>query len=143
MLGIIETIGLIIVKKTVVMMLLIWLKRIGVDVVHLILKPPMAFILILLILSLISLAVSGWAFRRGSKKERKSEAYSCGENFNEHLIQPDYSQFFPFAFFFTILHVVALVVATVPTGNLKVFTIAFIYLAVAVLGMSALLRRDV
>ena len=32
-------------------------------------------------------------------------------------VQPDYGQFFPFAFFFTILHVVALMVATVPAGT--------------------------
>ncbi len=33
-------------------------------------------------------------------------------------IPPEYRQFFPFAFFFTIMHVVALVVTTVPAGHL-------------------------
>jgi len=121
----------------------VWLKRIGIDVENFIFTPPLAFMLVLLVLLLFSITITSWASRRGKKeKERVSEAYSCGEKFDEHLIQPDYSQFFPFAFFFTILHVVALAVATVPTENIKVFTIAFIYIAVAILGMSTLLRQE-
>lgn len=142
MLGALEVIGLLIVKKTMVIVLILWLKKIGIDIVLLSLTPPVAFLLILLFLFILSIAFSRWAFRSGNQKERVSEAYSCGEDFEEHLIQPDYSQFFPYAFFFTILHVVALVVATAPIENVKVFVIAIIYILVAVMGLTTLLRRE-
>ncbi len=142
MLGALEVIGLLIVKKTMIIVLVLWLKKIGIDIVLLSLTPPVAFLLVLLFLFIFSIAFSRWAFRSGNQKERASKAYSCGENFEEHLIQPDYSQFFPYAFFFTILHVVAMVVATVPMENVKVFVIAIIYISVAVLGLTNLLRRE-
>lgn len=109
---------------------------------NLIFTPPVAFLFILLFLFILSMLFSRWAFRTGKQKERISEAYSCGENFEEHLIQPDYSQFFPYAFFFTILHVVAMVVATAPIENVNVFVIAIIYILVAAMGLTTLLRRD-
>ncbi len=33
----------------------------------------------------------------------KLAPYACGEDMPSHLMQPDYSQFFPFAFFFTVI----------------------------------------
>jgi NADH-quinone oxidoreductase subunit A len=56
------------------------------------------------------------------------------------MIQPDYSQFFPFAFFFTVLHVVALVIATIPVAP-DTITIALVYILVASVGLLTLLRR--
>jgi uncharacterized ion transporter superfamily protein YfcC len=56
----------------------------------------------------------------------------------ENRGQPDYSQFFKFAFFFTIMHVVALVVATDPAG---LTVTSGVYLGVTVLSLFMLLRR--
>ena len=53
----------------------------------------------------------------------------------------DYGQFFPFAFFFTILHVVTLVVATSPARTLQGLAIAIIYVLGAILGLFILFRR--
>ncbi len=79
-----------------------------------------------------------------AKQSRDAKkAYACGEEFDGHMIQPDYSQFFPFAFYFTILHVVALVIATVPIESIEVFTIAVIYVISALIGLFILLRRHV
>jgi NADH-quinone oxidoreductase subunit A len=104
-------------------------------------SPPVTFLILLVFIWLMALWCSKLAIKHGTVKERVSEAYSCGEQFSEHLIQPDYSQFFPFAFFFTILHVVALVIATVPTETLETFWMAITYLAVALIGMVTLLRK--
>ena len=69
------------------------------------------------------------------------KSYACGEDVPTHLIQPDYTQFFPFAFFFTILHVIALIAATVPFETFETFTIAVIYILGAIVGLSILFRR--
>ena len=57
------------------------------------------------------------------------------------MIQPDYSVFFPFAFLFTVLHVVALIVATVPVHTAGSLVMAFIYVAGAVTSLFILFRR--
>ncbi|MDD5496565.1 MAG: hypothetical protein PHP46_05645, partial [Candidatus Omnitrophica bacterium] len=80
----------------------------------LILTPPVAFIVILVTTILVSDLLSRLSFKRKEQPEGMGKSYACGEDTLHHLVQPDYSQFFPFAFFFTILHVVALMVTTVP-----------------------------
>ena len=68
--------------------------------------------------------------------------YACGEDMPEHAcIQPDYGQFFPFAFFFTILHVVALMATTVPVETASTFVLALVYIAGAVVGLTVLYRK--
>lgn len=109
---------------------------------NLLFSPPIVFVLILSLSWLFSFLFSRWAFINKNKKSAGAEkAYACGEEFTEHLIQPDYSQFFPFAFFFTILHVVALMVATVPVEVSGILAMALIYVAGAVTGLVILLRR--
>lgn len=75
----------------------------------------------------------------GEPSERKP--YACGEPFEGHLIQPDYSQFFSFALFFTILHVVALVIVTVPMETSGILALAVSYILGASVGLWILLRR--
>ena len=102
--------------------------------------PPVAFIIVLLAVILLSRIFSILSFKNKQSEESK-ESYACGEDFQEHMIQPDYGQFFPFAFFFTILHVIVLVVATIPIENMQTFAMALIYIIGAVLGLVTLLRR--
>lgn len=42
----------------------------------------------------------------------KYKPYGCGEDVSEEKIEPDYYGFFPFAIFFTLLHVSGLMIAT-------------------------------
>ena len=104
-------------------------------------SPPAAFIIMLIAAMILSRFFSGWAVVNRKNPPGAKKAYACGEDFHGHLIQPDYSQFFPFAFFFTILHVVALVIATVPPGNMGVFVMAGLYVVAAVTGLIILLRK--
>jgi hypothetical protein len=76
-----------------------------------------------------------------TKGAGQGKAYACGEDLPSHRMQPDYAQFFPFAFFFTIMHVVALIVGTVPSGDVKSFGIAIVYLLAAFCGLFILFRR--
>ena len=68
----------------------------------------------------------------------KLKAYACGEDIPGKFIQPTY-QLFYVAFFFTILHVSALVVATVPNSNLAI--IGVVYLLMLLLSIYVLMRR--
>jgi hypothetical protein len=71
----------------------------------------------------------------------KGKAYACGEDVKDHRIEVDYRQFFPFAFFFTLMHVLALVVATVPAGSLSAAAVAGMYSVSLIVGLWVLFRR--
>lgn len=105
------------------------------------LTPPFALILLTSSVGLLLYLFGRLSLRNGPPTGESNKAYSCGEQFSGHMIQPDYSQFFPFAFFFTMLHVVALVVATVPVETIESFAIAVAYIIGAAVGLSILLRK--
>ena len=105
------------------------------------LSPPLAFVIILLVSLLLSEITARLAYKRSIIGKALEESYTGGEQVPTHRVQPDYGQFFPFAFFFTMLHVVTLIVATVPTETVGSFTIAVIFLLGAMLGLLVLFRR--
>ena len=105
------------------------------------LTPPVVFIILLLSSIIFGWLLKSVSFKRKDAKGDSGTSYACGENSPTNLMQPDYSQFFPFAFFFTILHVVALMITTVPIETMETFTIAFIYLLGAAAGLRILFRR--
>lgn len=107
----------------------------------LLLAPPIVFVLLLVGSILASALLKKLAFRRRGPAGDIGKAYSCGEDVPTHLIQPDYAQFFPFAFFFTILHVVALIITMVPIETLDSFRLAVIYILGAAAGLIILFRR--
>ena len=108
---------------------------------ELVISPPVAFLIVLLAVLSLSMATSRLAFRPKQIPKGLTEPYACGEDLANHMIQPDYSQFFPFAFYFTILHVVALMAATVPVETLGTFLIAVVYVAGGIVGLFVLYRR--
>ncbi|MFA6609559.1 MAG: hypothetical protein WCT15_01775, partial [Candidatus Omnitrophota bacterium] len=88
----------------------------------------------------ISAFLSKIAFKPKEDPADIGKSYGCGEDIPDARIQPDYTQFFPFAFFFTILHVVALIVTTVPAETTSIFSIAVIYIIGACTGLYILFR---
>lgn len=107
----------------------------------LLLSPPVAFLVVLCVMLIFAAALSRLSLKSGKRAEDQTKSYACGEDVPTHLMQPDYSQFFPFAFFFTVLHVVALMITTVPVETMESFSIAIIYIAGAMVGMAILFRR--
>ena len=105
------------------------------------LSPPVAFIIVLASVLLFSKLLSKLSYKHKGPVGDMEKSYACGEDVPTNLIQPDYSQFFPFAFFFTILHVVTLIIATVPKPNTEILSIGILYIAGAVVGLSILFRR--
>jgi NADH-quinone oxidoreductase subunit A len=104
------------------------------------LAPPIAFVIVLVAALLLSFGMSRLSFRLKGRQKGLGP-YACGEDIPTHLIQPDYGQFFPFAFFFTILHVVAMMVATVPVETATSLLIAMVYILGAAVGLSVLYRK--
>jgi NADH:ubiquinone oxidoreductase subunit 3 (subunit A) len=75
------------------------------------LTPPLVFLISLLAIWVFSkLASSVEHVRR--EAEGKTEPYACGEEYPAEKATPEYGQFFPFAIFFTVLHVAGLMLAT-------------------------------
>ena len=89
----------------------------------------------------LSFALSRLAFIKKNPPAGLTKPYACGEEIPTHMIQPDYGQFIPFAFFFTILHVVALMVTTVPVETGSSLVIALVYLLGAGVALSVLYGR--
>lgn len=98
------------------------------------LYPPITFI----ILSIVGYLVYRLGRASGPKaslEERKISTYACGEDIPGKKVQYSY-HLFHFAFFFTVLHVAALVIATVPSGGialLGVFYLVIVLIAITIL----------
>jgi NADH:ubiquinone oxidoreductase subunit 3 (subunit A) len=105
------------------------------------LSPPAAFIIFFVFLMVLSRLASKIAFINQKKVDGTGESYACGEDIKDHLAQPDYSQFFPYAFFFTLAHVAAMVITTVPVENAHTLILALSYICVIVVGLYILLRK--
>jgi NADH:ubiquinone oxidoreductase subunit 3 (subunit A) len=99
-----------------------------------ILLPPIAFIIFLLVAYL--LYRGGSALGPRTKVEGKKLAtYFCGEDVPGRKVQPAY-HFFRFAFFFLVLHIAGLVIATVPSGMgafLGILYLVIVLIAVVIL----------
>ena len=114
---------------------------------HWLFMPPVLFIVVFLAIWAMAKLLSGLAFHGAKRTHGGGEAYACGEQNYNHLAQPDYSKFFPFAFFFTLAHVATLIVMTVPgisfgtAENFGPFVLAVVYVVSVAIGLYVLFRR--
>ncbi len=103
------------------------------------LSPPVAFFLFLGVAFLIY----GLGKKMGPKLTKaggKLTTYACGEDIPGMKVQFGYRLFFFVALFFTMMHVAALVIATVPSG--KIIFFAIFYLLMIFLSIMALITRS-
>jgi NADH:ubiquinone oxidoreductase subunit 3 (subunit A) len=105
------------------------------------LYPPVAFIIILLLGILLSAVTKILALKGAGHPDGKLKCYACGEEASATTSRPNYGQFFPFAFFFTIMHVVVLVMATIPDVILQISGVAVLFAVMALAALFILLRR--
>ena len=97
------------------------------------LSPPLVFLISLALMWLFSCAAS---LLEHPQKEAagKTEPYACGENVSSERVEPDYGGFFPFAIFFTLIHVGGLMLATWGlTGGMNVWPAALYAAGIAVI----------
>lgn len=107
----------------------------------LLLSPPVAFVIILLTVMILMYLSSKLSYHSNKQAAGSRKPYACGEDNYDAMAQPDYSNFFPFAFFFTLAHVATLIITTVPVETIKTFEIAGIYILGTMVGLSILLRK--
>jgi hypothetical protein len=105
--------------------------------------PPVAFVVVLASVWVQSRAMGWFSLtpEGGAEAPGKRQPFASGQKVEDHRTQPDYSQFFHFAFFFTIMHVVALVVATVPRGSAGAAVLATAIILSAAISVAVLFRR--
>jgi NADH-quinone oxidoreductase subunit A len=103
----------------------------------LIYAPPITFLIFIVLFFAGSKGVDKLS-HRGVKAEQDTGSYACGQRDIENYVNPDYSQFFRYAFFFTIMHVLVLVIATAPYDAML---LPIIFIACGVLSMAILFKR--
>lgn len=107
----------------------------------LIVLPPVAFIVVLVATLVLSRLLSRLSYKLGKRTTGEGKAYACGEKDYDHMAQPDYSNFFPFAFFFTLAHVATLIMTTVPVESRGTLIMAAIYIVGSVISLYILFRK--
>ena len=106
----------------------------------LLMTPPVSFIVILVVSWALSYLSSFLSFKKGKVTEGGKRSYACGEDIYDNMARPDYSQFFIFAFFFTLAHVATLMITTMPKAGLDSFFIAIMYIIVGLVSILILFR---
>jgi len=104
------------------------------------LMPPVSFLIILIVSWLLSYISSFISLKNKHKTEGTGKAYACGEDIYDNMARPDYSQFFIFAFFFTLAHVATLIITTMPRGMMDAFFIAMMFVMAWLVSLLILFR---
>jgi NADH:ubiquinone oxidoreductase subunit 3 (subunit A) len=87
-------------------------------------SPPVIFILFFFIIAMSSRWLSKFS-KKGKSGDHALDSYACGQRDVQNYVNPDYGQFYLYAFVFTVVHVLILVVATVP-ANVQFLPVAYI-----------------
>src|SRR3989339_1886527 len=106
---------------------------------HWLLLPPLTFLVMLAFILALNYVLSLFALKVGPRTAESGTPYACGETAFDPMAQPDYSQFFPFAFFFTIAHVATMMLITVPMETFNILILALLYLFAVIVGLFTLL----
>ena len=88
------------------------------------LYPPIAF-LVLLVVGYLIYRLSKALGPKPSPGKEKLSPYACGEDIPAKKVEYNY-KLFRFAFFFTILHVAALVITTMPSGSIALIGVMYL-----------------
>lgn len=104
-------------------------------------NPAVVFIIILALIFILNRLFLGLAYRSDKNKPGCTKSYACGEDSFDNSAQPDYSIFFPVAFFFTLAHVTTLMITTIPLANAGSLVMAGLYIIGGIIGLYILLRR--
>jgi len=106
---------------------------------EMLLSPPLAFLFFLAVFYLIYF-LAGKMAPKANAVGGKLKSYHCGEDIPGAKPQFGYKLFFFIALFFTMMHVAALVVATLPSGPTAF--LGLLYLGMIFLAVLALITRN-
>jgi len=108
--------------------------------VNVVMTPPVTF-LIMLVLGIAFFMLAKKIAARGKDHPSKRQPYACGEEFETEKLQLKYHTFFRLALVFGILHIISLVITTMPK-DISSRMIALLYLIAAALTMLILFEND-
>jgi len=108
------------------------------NLMEILLAPPLAFLVFLAIFYIIYF-LAGRLAPKLNPVGGKLKSYACGEDIPGSKLQFGYRLFFFIALFFTMMHVAALVVATLPSGPIAYF--GLFYLGMIFISVAALVTR--
>ena len=106
--------------------------------IRILLSPPIAFIVFFGVGLLFYVLGRAMAPKTNMTQE-KGTPYACGEDAQMPKAQMGYGLFFSLAIFFTVMHVAALVVTTLPSGPIAILGI--VYLVIIMLSVFALVTK--
>jgi len=110
--------------------------------VFFIILPPIAFLIILAALITLSYFTGKMSYKNPDNPEGKTKAYACGEDVKDHRIKLNYGEFFPVAFFFTIMHVITLMIATSQADVKRSIAVAVLFVITAFISILVIFRRE-
>ena len=108
---------------------------------NILLTPPVVFAVMFIFSIVLYFLFSALSYKKKEKIEGTGRSYACGEDVRDHMAQPDYSQFFPFAFFFTLAHVATMMVTAIPLESANTLIMAELYIVSVFEGLFILLKR--
>ncbi len=101
---------------------------------QIILTPPIAFLVYLVLVGLLSLFARRLAARSGEVSAIKSSTYSSGEAPPTRLAAPGYRPFFVVALFFAVLHLGVLVMSSgTPSPVMIIYLVGLLVALVALI----------
>ena len=104
---------------------------------NMLLSPPFGFII-----ALISIIIFGALIKNFETKVKRdddaSKTYACGEDFPSQKLNPSYEEFFPWAIFFTVLHIAALILMTLAVTSHIPFMVPLVYTVVVLIILTIL-----
>ena len=89
-----------------------------------ILYPPIAFT-VMILLAWCIMGLGARIAAQGRPGQGKTRHYACGEDIEMQPIQPNYSSFFSIAFAYSVIHVAALTIITIPSGKQALVGLAY------------------
>lgn len=107
---------------------------------ELLLTAPIAFIVLFLVSGLVYFLIGNLSAGTKNVTEGQGRPYACGEEQAPEAAIADYGQFFPFAFFFTLLDVAALTVSTFLAVTPGSLVVGVLYVVSALVGLIILYR---
>ncbi|HWQ58924.1 MAG TPA: hypothetical protein VN540_07855 [Clostridia bacterium] len=102
-------------------------------------SAPIIFLLFALMIALFS-RLLGRKADATPGGAHELDPYACGQDEKtvQHFVSPSYYKLFSYAFFFTVMHVLVMTVATAPAGHTL---LPLAYIGAGVLAMLILFRR--
>ena len=106
---------------------------------QILITTPVLFVSFLLLLMLLSIYLKRKADKTPSGKHA-FDPYACGQSEDavSQYVNPNFRRMFYLAFFFTIMHVLVMIVATAPAGRTLM---PVVYIVVGALAMLILFRK--